>query len=148
MLIYGISGVLAKDKEKEKDAGLAAAAALVNGTGVPGAAIGGGAGQPNSNGATAGAASDGPAPASSFFSITPEMVLIALETLEEGPVKRMVRDCLNPIAELRPSAKNLLFDAAFFEVPPLKQIAAFAFVDYFCKCRESIPCLRFSAVSV
>jgi hypothetical protein len=125
MLIYGISSVLGLAKQ-DKDAAAALQSSL-NGTVHP----------------LTNTVSDTPQlPPSSLFPITPDMVNMALETLEEGAVKQMIRDCLNPIADMRPSAKNLLFHAAFFEVPTLKQIAAFAFVDYFCKILTVFSALR------
>lgn len=134
MLIYGIHPLLVREKENAIHA-----AAAVHSASLPSSTSSISSSFPisttnpiNTNLASASTELYSSQP-SSLYPITSEMVNMALETLEDGPVKQVIRDCLHPIPEMRPSAKNLLFHRAFFEVPPLKQIAAFAFVDYFCK---------------
>ena len=139
MLVYGIPTVLAKEKEL-KISEATTSASLTNGTvnGTHPATS-----TPHSNGTGSSAATSSssestasittqPAP-TPLYPLSRDSVLTVLETLDEGPVKEMIRDCLSTNAAQRPSAHRLLFHPAFFEVPPLKQIAAFAFVDYFCK---------------
>ena len=154
MLIYGINTVLTREKEREKEKDRENALANGNPTFSPGSSTLAPGNPPatNPDGSTttqpqlSTALIHPPTPNPSIYPITAEMVGSALETLEDGPVKSMIRDCLNPIPDMRPSAKDLLFHPAFFEVPPLKQIAAFAFVDYFCESGKILP-LIFQASS-
>ncbi|GAV09101.1 hypothetical protein RvY_18698 [Ramazzottius varieornatus] len=139
MLVYGIPTVLAKEKEN-RIAESTSTTPHNNGTHTNGvhhlngtplsAGTATSAVTSSSSESTVSTTTTQPV-ATPLYPLSRESVLTVLETLDEGPVKEMIRDCLGINAAQRPSAHSLLFHPAFFEVPPLKQIAAFAFVDYF-----------------
>lgn len=61
--------------------------------------------------------------------ITDEVIQRAIENLEDERQKDFIKRCINKDPKLRPTARELLFHPALFEVHGLKLLAAHALND-------------------
>ncbi|CAD5206933.1 unnamed protein product [Bursaphelenchus okinawaensis] len=61
--------------------------------------------------------------------VTPAMIRKAIDSLEDGKQRDFIESCLNPNPKKRPTARELLFHQALFEVHSLKLLAAHAIVN-------------------